>query len=300
MIHSVATIGMFDGVHRGHRLILDTLRDEAARRGAETAVVTFSNHPMTVVNPDRAPALLTPGDEKDRLLTEVGIDRLIINRFDRKMQEMSAHDFLQFLRDTHGVELLLMGYNNRFGHDRTLGFADYVAIGRESGIEIIQAPELRIRDMKVSSTVIRRLLTEGDVATATEMLGRPYDLTGKVVSGRQLGRTIGFPTANIAPESSDKLIPGPGVYACTATLDDGRTFPAMVNIGTRPTVDPTDSTLSIEAHLPGLAEDIYSHSLTLRFIAFIRPEQRFESLEKLGQQLRLDRMKTIELTQPKT
>lgn len=300
MRHSVATIGMFDGVHRGHRLILDTLRNEAVRRGTETAVVTFSNHPMTVVNPDRAPALLTPGDEKDRLLNGAGIDRLIINRFDRKMQEISARDFLQYLRDTHGVELLLMGYNNRFGHDRTLGFSDYVAIGRESGIEIIQAPELRIRDMKVSSTVIRRLLSEGDVATATEMLGRPYDLTGTVVSGHQLGRTIGFPTANIAPVSADKLIPCPGVYACTATLDDGRTFPAMVNIGTRPTVDPTDRTVSIEAHLPGLDEDIYGRSLTLRFIAFLRPERRFESLEMLRQQLELDRMKTIELTQPRT
>lgn len=300
MRHSVATIGMFDGVHRGHRLILDTLRNEAVKRGAETAVVTFSNHPMTVVNPDRAPALLTPGGEKDRLLNSAGVDRLIINRFDRKMQEMSAQDFLQYLRDRHGVEMLLMGYNNRFGHDRTIGFADYVDIGRESGIEIIRAPELRIRDMKVSSTVIRRLLSEGNVSTATEMLGRPYELTGKVVSGRQLGRTIGFPTANILPDSTDKLVPGTGVYACTATLDDGRTFPTMVNIGTRPTVDPSDSTVSIEAHLTGLDEDIYGHFLTLRFIAFIRPEQRFESLESLGRQLELDRIKTIELTQPET
>lgn len=295
-----ATIGMFDGVHLGHRLIMDELKKIAGRNDCDTAVFTFRNHPLSIVKPEIAPLLLTPDDEKRSLLETCGIDNdnIVISPFDNEMRNMTASEFLQNLRDNYSVATLIMGFNNRFGCDTSMTFNDYRELGETLGIRIIGAPELRHNGHEVNSTSIRNALLSGNVTLANEMLGRPYTVTGTVVQGNQLGRTIGFPTANLQPLSQSKLIPKPGVYAGIATLHYGENFPTMINIGTRPTVDDNDTRISIEAHVIGLNSDLYGSVMTLSFIKFMRQECRFNSLDSLRRQLNIDRIEAESIINP--
>ena len=296
MNRCVATIGMFDGVHKGHRLIIDEIkRIAAADGGSDTLIVTFTNHPLSVICPEKAPRLLTPGEEKVSLLESTGIDRIVMKPFTPELQKLSASEFMTMLHDNYNVTTLVMGFNNRFGSDRDLTFENYRKIGRENGIEIVKAPEFRLDSLSVNSTSIRKALLDGDVALAGRMLGRPYSISGKVVKGEQLGRTIGFPTANISIDSAYKLIPSNGVYACMATLPDGNSHPAMVNIGTRPTVSEKNI-VSVEAHIISLNRDLYNEEITLSFIEKMRGEQKFESLDQLQKQLITDKENLITIT----
>ena len=285
----IATIGFFDGVHIGHCHLINMLKKVARERGVESCVITFDRHPRQVVQPEWCPEMLTSLEEKTQLLKATGIDRCEVLHFDREMANQSAHDFmLHTLKEKLGVSILVTGYDNRFGHNRSEGFEDYVRYGKEIGIEVIKGEELTDGSNNVSSSSIRRMLKEGRIEDATRCLGREYQLTGTVVGGEHIGRTIGFPTANIHPDDSSKLIPANGVYAVDVWSQAGdiNRERAMLNIGTRPTFNGTATT--IEVHIPHFAGNLYGSTLSIAFLRKIREERKFDSPEALVEQLNKD------------
>ena len=285
----IATIGFFDGVHIGHCHLINMLKKVARERGVESCVITFDRHPRQVVQPEWCPEMLTTLEEKTQLLKATGIDRCEVLHFDREMANQSAHDFMQHtLKEKLGVSILVTGYDNRFGHNRSEGFEDYVRYGKEIGIEVIKGEELTDGSNNVSSSSIRRMLKEGRIEDATRCLGREYQLTGTVVGGEHIGRTIGFPTANIRPDDSSKLIPANGVYAVDVWSQAGdiNRERAMLNIGTRPTFNGTATT--IEVHIPHFAGNLYGSTLSIAFLRKIREERKFDSPEALVEQLNKD------------
>ena len=285
----IATIGFFDGVHIGHCHLINMLKKVARERCVESCVITFDRHPRQVVQPEWCPEMLTTLEEKTQLLEATGIDRCEVLHFDREMANQSAHDFmLHTLKEKLGVSILVTGYDNRFGHNRSEGFEDYVRYGKEVGIEVIKGEELTDGSNNVSSSSIRRMLKEGRIEDATRCLGREYQLTGTVVGGEHIGRTIGFPTANIRPDDSSKLIPANGVYAVDVWSQAGdiNRERAMLNIGTRPTFNGTATT--IEVHIPHFAGNLYGSTLSIAFLRKIREERKFDSPEALVEQLNKD------------
>ena len=285
----IATIGFFDGVHIGHCHLINMLKKVARERGVEACVITFDRHPRQVVQPEWCPEMLTSLEEKTQLLKATGIDRCEVLHFDREMANQSAHDFmLHTLKEKLGVSILVTGYDNRFGHNRSEGFEDYVRYGKEIGIEVIKGEELTDGSNNVSSSSIRRMLKEGRIEDTTRCLGREYQLTGTVVGGEHIGRTIGFPTANIRPDDSSKLIPANGVYAVDVWSQAGdiNRERAMLNIGTRPTFNGTATT--IEVHIPHFAGNLYGSTLSIAFLRKIREERKFDSPEALVEQLNKD------------
>ena len=292
----IATIGFFDGVHLGHCHLINMLKKVARERSVQSCVITFDRHPRQVVQPEWCPDMLTTLDEKTQLLKATGIDRCEVLHFDREMASQSARDFmLHTLKERLGVSILVTGYDNRFGHNRAEGFEDYVRYGKEIGIEVIKGEELTVGSTNVSSSSIRRMLKEGNIEDATRCLGHEYQLTGTVVAGEHIGRTIGFPTANIRPNDSSKLIPANGVYAVDVWSESEEDYSksevitrrrAMLNIGTRPTFDGKATT--IEVHIPGFKGNLYGKTLTISFISKIREERRFDSPEALVEQLNKD------------
>mgnify|MGYP000500700152 FL=1 len=285
----IATIGFFDGVHIGHCHLINMLKKVARERGVEACVITFDRHPRQVVQPEWCPEMLTTLAAKTQLLEATCIDRCEVLHFDREMSNQSAHDFMQHtLKEKMGVSILVTGYDNRFGHNRSEGFEDYVRYGKEIGIEVIKGEELTDGSNNVSSSSIRRMLKEGRIEDATRCLGREYQLTGTVVGGEHIGRTIGFPTANIRPDDSSKLIPANGVYAVDVWSQAGdiNRERAMLNIGTRPTFNGTATT--IEVHIPHFAGNLYGSTLSIAFLRKIREERKFDSPEALVEQLNKD------------
>ena len=293
-----ATIGFFDGVHQGHNYVIRQLCQLAAQRSLQPMVITFERHPRQVLQSDWQPQLLTTLEEKTQLLGLTGIEWLTILQFDRSMSQLSSQQFMSQVlkRDLH-VDLLLTGYDNRFGHDRTSTFSDYVDYGRQLGIEVVAGQPLDVDSLRVSSSLIRRLLTEGRVREATACLGRPYSLRGKVVHGQQIGRRLGFPTANIVPTDSDRLVPAPGVYAVRIMMDANHStcYQGMMNIGTRPTFDGHRQTL--EANIFDFIGDLYGCELTVSFIERLRDERPFQSAEALAEQMRQDGDRAREILQ---
>lgn len=286
----IAAVGMWDGVHAGHRFLIDYVKLEGRARGLTPSVVTFSRHPLVTVRPLDAPRLLTSLEDRMALLGEAGAEDCIILSFNDKMRRMSAREFLSMLNRKFGVEALVVGFNNRFGRDRAEGIEQYRAIGNDLKMTVIEAPEYRGAGAPVSSSIIREHLRQGHVDKATEALGRPYRLRGIVVTGNRIGRTIGFPTANIRIPEPDTLIPAAGVYAAKAVTPDGETRPAMVNIGYRPTVNDTEAQreISIEAHILDFKGYLYDEEISIDFIARVRDEKKFTSLEKLRSRLTAD------------
>lgn len=288
-----ATIGFFDGVHRGHQFMIDCLTTMAHAQGRQSLVITFDRHPRQVVHADYVPQLITTTDEKLQLLHATAADRIEVLHFDAQMAQLSAYEFMrQVLHEKYGVAMLLTGYDNRFGHNRAEGFADYVRYGEEMGMEVRQNTPIDIDGMRVSSSLIRRLIVEGNITEASNCLGHPYSITGSVAHGFQEGRRIGFPTANIVPESAEKLVPGNGVYATRVSVEGGEWMPAMLNIGTNPTFQRQQTT--IEAHIIGFEGDIYGRKVRVEFGRKLRDEQRFESVEALQKQLETDK-KEVEM-----
>ena len=232
----VATIGFFDGVHMGHRFLIEQVRELAAARGLRSALITFPIHPRKVMNADYRPELLTTSEEKLALLEEMGVDYCFMLDFTREVSHLTAHEFMSdILRDRYRVQTLVIGYDHRFGHNRSEGFEDYCRYGSEMGIEVSRARACVCDDLHISSSVIRKMLHQGEVDRAARCLGYDYFLDGTVVSGYQVGRKIGFPTANLSVDDPDKLVPADGVYAVHVTFD-GHTYNGMLNIGTRPTI----------------------------------------------------------------
>ncbi|MDE6430920.1 MAG: riboflavin biosynthesis protein RibF [Duncaniella sp.] len=297
----VAAVGMYDGVHAGHKFLIDYLRLEASARGLAPSVITFSHHPLSVVRPLEAPGLLTSLEERLRRLGASGAEDIIILNFNDRLRYKSARDFLAMLHKSYGIDTLVLGFNNRFGHDRPGSLEEYRAIGEEVGVEVIPAPEYRGAGSPVSSSIIRRHLLSGAPEKAAEALGHPYGLRGIVVRGEQLGRSLGFPTANVSIPDKDLLIPKPGAYAAFVVTPDGKRRPAMVNIGFRPTVSDPDAQaiLSIEAHILDYTGYLYDEEVTVEFIQFLRPERRFASVEKLREQLAHDAAAVRKILSPK-
>lgn len=283
----VATIGFFDGVHRGHRCLIDQVCNIAAEKKLESVLVTFREHPLKVLHPQKAPFLLTTVEEKAGLLAKTGADKAVVLDFTRDLSEMDAYSFMKkVLKDKLNVAVLVIGYDHRFGHDRNCGFCDYVRFGREIGLDVVNADALKIDGGAVSSSAIRSCLLDGDVEQASTMLGYNYFIEGTVVGGFQNGRKIGFPTANVAVDYCDKLIPANGVYAVHAVVD-GDGFNGMLNIGTRPTF-ANGSNRSIEVFLFDFSGNIYSEHIRIEFFRRIRDEKKFACIEELKMQLEAD------------
>lgn len=284
-----ATIGFFDGVHKGHQHLIRQVTDEAHRRGTQSLVITFRDHPRNVLSQMAGKAsslqLLTTADEKTELICREGVDEVVLLDFTPEMSMMTARQFMQtVLKEQMGVGALIIGYDHRFGHNREEGFEDYVKIGHELGIDVKSASAFEENHITVSSSLIRQNLLQGRVDDAEVLLGRPYQISGTVVGGFQVGRKIGYPTANINV-SKEKLLPCDGVYAVIAKVD-GKEFGGMLNIGCRPTFD--NGKRSIEVNLFDFSADIYSEQISIQFISYLRSEKRFENADQLILQLASD------------
>lgn len=285
----VATIGFFDGVHRGHKFLIKSVIDRAAEYGLQSAVITFDRHPRLVLHKEFQPRLLTTNDEKLRLLAATGVNRCEMLRFDEQTASLSAYDFMKtVLRGRLNVRRLITGYDNRFGHNRAEGFDDYVRYGQELGIEVERAEAFVLNGVNVSSSVVRSFLSAGETDMASMCLGYHYKIVGTVVSGYHEGRKLGFPTANIDVEDKLKLVPEAGVYAVRVRIgDEPGLLDGMMNIGTRPTFDGTETTL--EVNIFGFGGDIYGRKITVEFHRRLREERKFGSVYKLMDQLKADR-----------
>ncbi len=287
----VATIGFFDGVHLGHRFLIDCLLHEAASRGLDSAILTFEQHPESVLRGTNKP-LLTTFEERTERLKQCGVTEIFCFNFE-VIQMMTAAEFMRILVANCDVRVLLMGYDHHFGSDALPSFAAYQEAAAQVGLTLLpigQAPE-----GDVSSSKIRRALQRGSVESANIMLGYSYTLTGTVVRGRGIGREIGFPTANISVPDS-KLLPANGVYEVLADVhgdaqsvdaENVKSYPAILNIGTNPTIGQ-DNGVTLEVHLPRYSGDLYGRAVSLHLISFIREERRFDSLEQLREQIQQD------------
>ena len=282
---TVASIGFFDGVHQGHRYLIEQVEKVAEERGLMPLLVTFGRHPREVLHKDYVPQLLTSTEEKLQLLKETGVERIEVLEFTRELSSLTAKEFMQrILAEKLGVRVLVMGYDHRFGCDGGT-YEDYARWGEEVGIEVVKANELP--EEHVSSSECRRKLQEGDVEKAADLLGHRYLLTGRVDKGHHVGHQLGFPTANIVTVEG-KLVPGNGVYAVWVNLGNGERLKGMLNIGQRPTLDNGKDT-SIEVNILGFSGDLYGKNIQLEFVRRMRDEQRFESLDALQEQLTQDR-----------
>lgn len=286
-----ATIGFFDGVHLGHRFLIDELRTIADNCGLKSLIITFPIHPRKVLDSDYQPELLNTLSEKLDQLHSTGTDDIALLDFSKELAQMSAYKFMkEVLRKRYNVEVLLIGYDHRFGHNREETFSDYQHYGSELGIEVVLASHYSIdANENISSSHIRRSIENGDIAGANKMLGYNYTLEGKVVNGFKIGRKIGFPTANLQPVSDEKLIPAIGVYAVRTQIE-GRTYLGMLNIGSRPTLN-NGNNITIEVHIIGFDRNIYNEVIKVEFLDKIRDEQKFNSVEELIEQMHRDKEK---------
>lgn len=290
-VPTVATIGFFDGVHRGHRFLIQYVQQRAYRKDLPSLVITFKQHPRQVVQPHFIPALLSTPEEKLAMLQQMGVDRCILLDFDEKMARLSAHQFMQrVLKRQLGVADLVIGHDNRFGHNRQEGFADYLRYGLSLGMAVTEAPRFVPYGETISSSSIRRLLEKGDVSAAHRALGYAYKIGGTVVPGFQEGRKLGFPTANLVLENPQKLLPRNGVYATRVEIEGLEdSFLGMTNIGHRPTFG--GQTTTIETHILDFNGLLYDRHLRLSFFYRIRDEEKFDSLRDLQIQLAADKRK---------
>ena len=284
---TVATIGFFDGVHLGHRFLIQQVKVAAIQTGWQSSIITFPVHPRQVIQSDYQPQLLSSPEEKIELLASTEVDNCILLPFTFELSMLTAREFMQLLYDKYHVRMLVIGYDHRFGHNRAETFEDYCRYGRELGIHIMQATAYTQEQDKVSSSAIRRALQTGDIRTATKYLGYHYFLEGTVVDGYKVGRKIGFPTANLRVDFPNKLIPSVGVYAVFVHIN-GQKYKGMLNIGHRPTIN-NGNDLSIEVHILDFKEDIYHQKIRIEFIDFLRPEMKFNSIDELISQMQKDK-----------
>ena len=292
----VVTIGIFDGVHTGHLFILEHLKAQAQEYGGETVVVTLWPHPRIVLQKDLHDfKLLHTREEKIREMERHGIDHLVVVPFSLEIASLTACDFVQlYLVDKLGVEVLLVGYDNRFGKDRKGDPEGLRMCAEENKFRIEKLPEYHSEYGTVNSSAIRNSILKGDLDSAAGMLGYHYYLSGTIVEGNHIGRKIGFPTANIHPLDANKLIPMNGVYAIRAELR-GKIHKGMLNIGFRPTIDSAMAVKTIEAHLFDVNGDFYDEEVVIHFIRRIRDEMKFSGLDALKQQLSRDRVNVLRI-----
>lgn len=288
---TIVTIGTFDGVHLGHKKILEQIVENAHSQNCESLVLTFFPHPRTILQADSEMKQLNTLAEKTNLLSALGIDNLVIHPFDAAFSRLTAEEFVkQDLVDTFKIKKIIIGHDHRFGRNRTANIDDLIEFGNKFGFEVEEISAKEINEVSISSTKIRNALTEGNIELANNYLGYYYSLTGIVSKGKQLGRTIGFPTANIKIVEEYKLIPQNGVYIVQSNLD-GIMYHGMMNIGTRPTVDGTTQT--IEIHFFDFQKELYNQKITISLLHRMRSEQKFESVDALKKQLDKDKITAL-------
>jgi len=290
--YAVVTSGTFDGVHVGHQKILTRLREVAAANNGETVVITYWPHPRLVLHPeDTTLQLLNTFEEKAELLKEQGIEHLIRIPFTREFSQLTSEEFISdILVRTIGTRKLVIGYDHHFGKNREGSFEQLKQNGPRYGFDVEEISRQDVDNVGVSSTKIRHALDGGDIETATHFLGKPYTLTGRVIIGDRIGRTLGYPTANLEIDTRNKLIPADGIYAVTVT-HEGEQHKGMLYIGHRPTIN--GATRNIEVNLFDFNRDIYGDSLTIHFQAFIRGDMRFSGLEELTAQMGRDKVESL-------
>jgi len=287
---TVATLGTFDGVHIGHKKIIERLTQEAEKSHIESLVLTFFPHPRMVLQGNSEIQLLNTIQEKAELLESIGLQNLIIHPFDQSFSQLSAEEFVKtILVDRFNIKKIIIGHDHRFGKNRSADINDLIAYGKIYDFEVEQISAEEIDEVSISSTKIRKALLSGDVQLANEYLGYNYFITGTVVKGRQLGRTIGFPTANLKIEEDYKLIPLNGVYI-VKTYWNGKEVFGMMNIGTNPTVDGKERT--IETNFLDFEEDLYDKEMRIYFLQRIRSEEKFDSIDTLKAEIGNDKIIT--------
>lgn len=288
---TIVTLGTFDGVHIGHRKIIERLVQNTDPT-TESLVLTFFPHPRMVLQGDSEIKLLNTIDEKAFLLEENGLDNLVIHPFDQAFSRLTAEEFVKnILVDIFNIKKIIIGHDHRFGRNRTANIEDLIVFGKEYNFEVEQISAQEIDEVSVSSTKIRNSLLDGNIQLANNYLGYNYFLSGTIVKGKQLGRTIGFPTANLSIKESYKLIPQNGVYVVRSIIND-KTVYGMMNIGFNPTVNGQHQT--IEVHYFDFDEDLYGKELRISILSRIRSEQKFESVLKLKEQLAQDKTTSLE------
>lgn len=292
----VVTIGTFDGVHLGHQKVIAKLKDIAARHNGETVIFTFHTHPRLITAPDEGNLrLLTTLKEKINLLENFGIDHLIVYPFNKEFAELSYTEFVEkILVDQMKTHSLVVGYDHKFGKNREGGFEYLQKCADRFNFEIEKLDALVVEDVNVSSTKIRDSLQNGDIKKANHYLGYEFTLHGKVIDGKQLGRKLGFPTANIEASDKHKIIPQYGVYAVYVFVGQKK-YRGMLNIGTRPTFNNNADNRSIEVNIFDFSDEIYGHEITLVFVGKIRDEQKFENVGKLIEQLKTDKINALKI-----
>jgi riboflavin kinase / FMN adenylyltransferase len=290
----VVTSGTFDGVHMGHRKLLETIRSMAKASGGESVLLTFWPHPRLILHPeDKSLRLLSTFEEKAHLLQSLGIDHIVKIPFTKEFSQLSSDEFIRKVVVTAlGTEKLVIGYDHRFGRNREGSFEYLKANAQQYGFEVMEIPAQDIDHITVSSTKVRESISQGDVITAAQLLGRYYELTGIVMHGDRIGRTMGYPTANIHLPDPYKLIPALGAYA-VKVQHGGQQFQGMMNIGFRPTVNGHEQRL--EVHIFDFDQEIYGETLKIEFVEMIRKELKFESLDGLQRQLQSDEMQTRQI-----
>ncbi len=288
---SIVTIGTFDGVHIGHQKIIKKIVEDAKKMDCESLILTFFPHPRMVLSRESGVKLLNTINEKIGLLQKIGLSNLIIHPFDETFSQLSAEEFVvKILVERLNIKKIILGHDHRFGKDRSASIEDLIIFGEKYNFEVEQISAQQINQVSISSTKIRNALQDGNISIANQYLGYQYFFSGKVVKGKQMGRTIGFPTANIQIDEVNKLMPKNGVYIVKSTLNDKSHF-GMMNIGTRPTVDGKNWT--IEVYFFDFDKDIYNTSVTVSIIDRIRDEKKFDSFDSLKQQIKKDKESTI-------
>lgn len=284
---TIVTIGTFDGVHIGHRKVLEKLHNSAIEKNAESVLLTFFPHPRMVLQQDLNIRLLNTIEEKKDVLSKFGLDHLIIHPFDMEFSRLTAEEFVKdILVNQLNLCKIIIGHDHRFGRNRTATIDDLVQFGEKYNFEVEQITAKEIDEIAISSTKIRNALLEGDVSTANSYLGYSYSITGTIIEGKKIGRTINFPTANIKVPEEFKLIPKNGVYIVSVELNN-KLYYGMMNIGTNPTISKGNQ--SIEVHIFNFDESIYDQKIKINFLDRIRDEKKHESLEELKLQLEKDK-----------
>ena len=288
---SIVTIGTFDGVHIGHQEIIEKIIEDAKNSDCESLILTFFPHPRMVLAHESGVKLLNTINEKIELLQKIGLSDLIIHPFDETFSQLSAEEFVaKILVEKLKIKKIILGHDHRFGKNRSASIDDLIIFGKKYNFEVEQISAQKIDQVAISSTKIRTALLEGNITLANQYLGYQYFFSGKVVKGKQLGRTIGFPTANIQIDEEYKLIPKNGVYIVKSTISD-KTYFGMMNIGIRPTVDGKN--LTIEVYFFDFEKDIYDTSITVSILDRIRDEQKFDSFDNLKKQIEKDKETSI-------
>lgn len=292
--NAVVTTGTFDGVHLGHQTIINRLKEIAHKEKGETVVLTFEPHPRLVIYNDTSIRLISSVREKIDLLEKAGVDHLIVIPFTKEFSRTTSIDFIRnILVGRIGTKKLVIGYNHYFGRNREGSFAHLKEYGPVYGFDVEEIPAQEIDNVDISSTKIREAIEKGEVRLANSYLGHPFFLFGKVIEGKKLGRTIGFPTANIQVDTSYKIIPAIGVYAVMVNIDEVM-YGGMLNIGKKPTVQDEDN-ISIEVHVFDFTGDLYNKEIKILFHSRIRDERKFENINQLKDQLQKDKLNCKQL-----